>query len=155
MIEEADEVLVRACRQGDPGAWEQLTRLYRDLVGRVVRRVALRQGFRMGEVDLEDIASEVFASLLEDDYRRLKRYDSRYPLAAYLRLIARSHALDALRARRRRKRIESAGRPPATPADPTSESDAADLRKRLETLLAGLEERERAVIRLYFLADRT
>ena len=102
MAAESDEALATSCARGDPGSWETLTRTYRDLASRVVRQVAQRQGLRLGDRDIDEMTSGVFASLVENEYRRLKRYDPRYPLAGWLRLIARSHALDALRARRRR-----------------------------------------------------
>jgi RNA polymerase sigma-70 factor (ECF subfamily) len=148
MSDEAGEALVRACLQGDPASWEALTRTYSDLVSRVLRRVVQRQGTRLGDTDVEEMTSGVFASLVEHDGRKLKRYDPRFPFAAYLRLIARGHALDALRARRRRALAESAAPSPPPSPDPA-------LGERLDELLAGLDARERAVIRLYFLADRT
>lgn len=152
---DADEALARACSTGDPRAWDELVGRLSGLVEEGVRRTARRQGISLSDAEVEELRAGVFSSLVSDDYRRLKRYDPRYPLAAYLRVIARSQVLDALRARRRRKEAESDARAAGAPPDPSELLGQQELRKRLEKLLEELSPKERTVVRFYFFADRT
>lgn len=150
MTDLSDEALARGCERGDAACWEEFTRRYSDFIGRVARRAAQRQGIALGEADVDEMVTGVLESLVEEDYRRLKRYDARFSLAAWVRTIARAHALDALRARRRRSHAESS----APPSGVAAEAGETGLRERIDALLGTLEVRERTILRLYFFGDR-
>jgi RNA polymerase sigma-70 factor (ECF subfamily) len=95
----------------------------------------------------EDVVQEVFADL----WARPERFDGRRgSLAGYVALRARCQAIDAHRSRRSRDSAhDRAGA--AVPAPPESPADAAlraELRERLERMLAQLPAAQRAALLL-------
>jgi RNA polymerase sigma factor (sigma-70 family) len=58
-IDRADGDLVRACRKGDPAAWDQLVERYQRLIYAIPRRAGL------SEERCADVFQEVFVTLLE------------------------------------------------------------------------------------------
>jgi RNA polymerase sigma-70 factor (ECF subfamily) len=93
-------------------------------------------------------AEEVTAQAYERAYRRRASYrPGRGPVEAWLFGIARNAALDELRRRGRRARLEE------EPAEPAASEDLAEGLLRRETVraaLASLEPRERDLIALKF-----
>jgi RNA polymerase sigma factor (sigma-70 family) len=80
---------------GDKAAWDSFVTRFAGLILAAVRRVV------GPEVDVEDIAQDVFVRLCKDDYRLLRQYDpTRAALSTWLTIVARSVAHDALRRRR-------------------------------------------------------
>jgi RNA polymerase sigma factor (sigma-70 family) len=150
-----DQDLVRACRAGESAAWEELSRRHEGILRRTAARILSRQGMPAGEGNIDEMVAGVMEALVEDGGRRLERYDPRWPLAVWLRVIARGCVLDALRSRRRRERIEASAPPPAEPPDPAAEAARAEMRTRVNTLVDSLPAREKTIVRLYFYADRT
>lgn len=105
--------------------------------------------------DVEDVVHDVFIRLWGDP----QRFDpARGPLGAYVRLIARSRALDLLRsgqaAGRATDRIAAA--PPALPADPVvSEAERHEVRAALLRAMAGLPLPQREAIAMACWGDLT
>jgi RNA polymerase sigma factor (sigma-70 family) len=58
-MEPSDEALVVACRNGDPHAWEILTKRYRRLIYTIARRTGL------SEEQSDEVCQYVFAALVE------------------------------------------------------------------------------------------
>lgn len=90
----------QALASGDRAAVGAIARRYGAMLRGVVRRILLRHGL---SPDLEeDILQDIFVSLLRDDCAALASWDpARAPLDTYLRLWARSRAVERLRARGR------------------------------------------------------
>jgi RNA polymerase sigma-70 factor (ECF subfamily) len=105
--------------------------------------------------DVEDVVHDVFIRLWGDP----QRFDpDRGPLGAYVRLIARSRALDVLRsgqaAGRAKDRIAAA--PPALPSDPVvSEAQRHEVRAALLRAMAGLPRPQREAIAMACWGDLT
>jgi RNA polymerase sigma-70 factor (ECF subfamily) len=147
---EADGELVGRAASGDERA---ITTLY-DRYGGVVYAVAYRiVGQR---ADAEEIVVEAFAQA----WREASRFDAaRGSAAGWLTMIARSRALDLVRARSRRERITAsaaADRPGASPAmgdwqpDPAGAVDHAERRVRVREALDSLSPPQRQAIELAY-----
>jgi RNA polymerase sigma-70 factor (ECF subfamily) len=94
-------------------------------------------------------AEEVTAQAFERAYRRRSSYrPGRGPVEAWLFGIARNAALDELRRRRRRARLEDEPAGPAAPADDVAEGLLR--RETVRAALESLEPRERDLIALKF-----
>jgi RNA polymerase sigma-70 factor (ECF subfamily) len=92
-------------------------------------------------------AEEVTAQAFERAYRRRSSYrPGRGPAEAWLFGIARNAALDELRRRGRRARMEDE----TTPADPVDEAEGLLRRETVRAALASLDPRERDLIALKF-----
>jgi len=146
----AERELVDACLRGERAAWLQLLSDH----DRKVRRVLWRLGARE---ELDDLRQEVWARLLARDAAAMRRFrgERAGSLRVFIATVARSVALDALRAR-----------PPGAEEIPESlvhggpdpETAAGDAQQKRQ-LAAALEKvtreaenpaRDRDILRLHF-----
>jgi len=97
-----DSTLLTACLSGERRAWGTLVERYTRYVGWLVRMTARRCAVELDEDTVGDYHAEVFASLLENDMRRLRLYrgDNGCSVRSWLRVIAVRRTLDLLRKRR-------------------------------------------------------
>lgn len=146
----ADGELVTRAAQGDERAVGQLY----DRYGAVLYAVAYRiVGQR---ADAEEVVVEVFAQA----WRDAPRFEAgRGSVAGWLTTIARSRALDLVRARSRRDRITAAAaadRPDASPAmgelraDPAGALDNDERRRQVRQALESLSPPQRQAIELAY-----
>lgn len=152
-----DKELVTALRAGQNQAWTQLVDRYLRLVCFVVRRTLQRLGLSPSEADVEDVAFELFESLVRDNYRALAALREPYDLKAWLAVSARRRAINFVR---RRKETVSLDEPTLTtaapPADsPQEEPDPTSYREALRQSLEVLNERERAVVEGFYFDGRS
>lgn len=146
----SDRSLIARVAQGDERA---IAALY-DQYGRVLYAVAYRivgQG-----ADAEEIVIEAFTQA----WRDARSFDAeRGSVAGWLTMIARSRALDLVRARSRRDRITgsaAADQPDIPPgmsawrSEPAKELDQAERRARVEQALAELSPPQREAIELAY-----
>jgi RNA polymerase sigma-70 factor (ECF subfamily) len=145
-----DHTLVASVASGDERA---IASLY-DRYGGVLYAVAYRiVGQR---ADAEEVVLEAFAQA----WREAARFDAtRGSVAGWLTMIARSRALDLVRARARRERMTAtaaAEQPDASPAmgdwrnDPGGAVDEAERRARVREALATLSTPQREAIELAY-----
>jgi RNA polymerase sigma-70 factor (ECF subfamily) len=86
-----DAELVRACRTGDPDAWNELVERY----SRYVYAIAVR-GFRLSDEDAEDVFQDVFTRV----YTRLDSLRDDSAFRPWIAQLTRRRCLDAVAARR-------------------------------------------------------
>jgi RNA polymerase sigma-70 factor (ECF subfamily) len=145
-----DGDLVSRAARGDDGA---IARLY-DRYGAVLYAVAYRiVGQR---ADAEEVVLEAFAQV----WRDAPRFDAeRGSVAGWLTMIARSRALDLVRARSRRERMTAsaaADRPGSPPAmgdfrpDPAGALDHDERRRQVQQALDTLSQPQRQAIELAY-----
>ncbi len=142
----ADRAVVARMASGDASA---VTYLY-DAHARAVYSLACRM--LSHPQDAEDVVQEVFAQV----WRQAGRYDARRAsVLGWLLMIARTRALDRLRARRSRPAGESLGESPADDrpdpvAGPESSVIAAEAEARLRSAVRLLTAPQRLAIELAF-----
>lgn len=85
-----DAALLRACREGDPEAWEALVRRYQRLIYAIPRRAGLS----------DDLAAEVFQRVCVTLIEHLDRITQPERLSAWLTTTARRESWRQLRAQR-------------------------------------------------------
>ena len=135
-----DAALVGAVRAGDERAFEALLLRHE---GRVLRLLRLLE---VSPADREDVAQEVFVRV----FRHIGGFRSGRPFEAWVYRITVNAAHDHRRHSRRRDRREVAWDEACDAApDPRHGAEAIfdrkQARRRMESALAGLSERERAV----------
>jgi RNA polymerase sigma-70 factor (ECF subfamily) len=124
MSSEAERILVKQIRSGDPQAWERLINLYEGrLIAFAIRRVRDRAA-------AEDIVQETFVGFLNS----LPNFDEKRELQTYLFTIASYKITDHLR---------RTGRRPAQTGEEASErmAEQSDDRQRKASSLARSHER--------------
>jgi RNA polymerase sigma-70 factor (ECF subfamily) len=130
----------------DPAQFEDAYRTHAGRVRAAARRVVAEAGAA------EDVTQEVFLKL----WLRPELFDSRRgSLAAFLCVMARSRALDRLRAegaldRARHRLAEHVVFEPATVEEPVAELERRDERERLRAALLRLPEAQREALTLAY-----
>lgn len=96
-----DLQLLRRVLGGDEPAWTVFCQRYEGLIVGCVLRVLRRYGAKYSAEDLADMVAEVWVTLLRDDKRKLRLFDSRrgYRLASWIGLLATNCTIDQLRMR--------------------------------------------------------
>src|SRR5438034_965816 len=146
----ADGELVARAAAGDERAIGQLYDRYGAVLFAVAYRIAGQRA------DAEEVVLEAFAQA----WREAPRFEAgRGSVAAWLTMIARSRALDLVRARSRRDRITASAavnhpnRSPAMggwPTDPADSYDHAERRQQIRAVIQNLSPPQREAIELAF-----
>jgi RNA polymerase sigma-70 factor (ECF subfamily) len=145
-----DEAILTALRAGrEAEAFDRLVGTYR-------RRVyALARSIVRDPATAEDVAQDVFVKL----WKALPRYDGRAQLATWIYAITRNAAISALRRRRPEVSLDEPDVLAAAEAAGAHRPDAADgardLDRALARLVDALPERQRQVVTLYYLEERS
>jgi RNA polymerase sigma-70 factor, ECF subfamily len=145
-----DADLIARAAGGDERAMAELYDRYGQVLYAVAYRIVSQRA------DAEDVVLDTFAQA----WREAARFEAaRGSVAGWLTTIARSRALDLVRARSRRERITAtaaAERPDSSPAmggwraDPSSGVDHAERRKQVQLALEALSPPQRRAIELAF-----
>jgi RNA polymerase sigma-70 factor (ECF subfamily) len=156
---QGDRDLIEALRQGSNAAWTELVNRYIKLVCHVVRRSLSAYSRGVAEQDVEDLAYELFSSLVRDNYRVLGTIGPPYDLKAWLAISARRRAIDFVRRKKiaavsldesrededRALRTAVAAPPAVDAGAPTAQAAA------LVRALGSLSPKERLIVQLFYL----
>lgn len=101
------ESLVQACvATNNEAAWAEFIRRFQPLVARVVARVTRRHWAQAPPHFLDDLIQEIYLKLCADDYRLLRRFESRHPdsIFGFLKVVSANVVLDYFKGERAQKR---------------------------------------------------
>ncbi len=143
---QADRDLIRDALEGQAAATRMLVRRVRPVVQTEVAHLLMRcapaQG-RSARQEVEDLVQEVFTRLWDDDGRLLRQWapERGRSLDSWVRLVARSRALDLLRSRRRTPWADEPTEDAELDRQPSTESTGATViaRDALARLQARLQ----------------
>jgi RNA polymerase sigma factor (sigma-70 family) len=118
--------------------WRLFVRRYERLIDICVRKVLRRYGVSPSRQDVDDIISDVWLALVQDDMRKLRQYDAArgFRLASFIGMVATNTTIDHLRGRQLRTTpIEDAfdgcaKDPWVVPRDTVEEKERAELARR-------------------------
>ncbi|MBM4000032.1 MAG: sigma-70 family RNA polymerase sigma factor [Planctomycetes bacterium] len=154
-LHEVDRELLQRCLTHRPGAWERLVDRFLGLVCHVINHTARCRSIRLSSQDFDDLASEVFLAIVEDDYGVLRRFRGESSLATYLTVVARRVVVrELLRAKSHVHLSEMAADLAVDPHASDLESRISD-REQVEQLLGELDGREADVVRLFHLEGKS
>lgn len=69
-----DRDLLKRCLAGAPGAWQDFVDRFIGLFVHVIHHTAHARSVRLGPEDVDDLCSEVFVALLNDDFAVLRNF---------------------------------------------------------------------------------
>ena len=151
-----DRDLIRRCLHHESGAWNDFVDRFLGLVYHVVQHTADMRSFSLSPEDKEDVAAQVLLRIVENDYAALRLFKGKSSLASYLTVIARRTCASELSSR---MQVKEAARPSEQirEALPHARPKPGGLETLEEVgkLLKKLPNRERAVVRLFYLEGRT
>ena len=150
-----DADLLRKVLRQDTRGWNELVRRYRSLVYRCVTKVIGRYDSVLSSADADEVYAEVMISLVRDDMRKLRLYDSRRgtKLSSWIGMIATNTAYDFLRGTARRPILDRIDGVPDMESDAASALDGIlshERREHLNTMLADYSDKDRAFVALYY-----
>jgi len=101
-----DLEFVRRCIRGDKQAWDEFLSRYSRLIYNYIYHVLKSKGCKSDPGQVDDIFQELFRSLIDFDYAKLKSFKARNnaSLASWLRQVTINFVLDHLRTS---KKLES------------------------------------------------
>ena len=149
-----DRELLRRCLARKPGAWERFVDRFLGLVVHVIHHTTQSRSIRVGNHDIEDLASEVFLAIVADDFALLKRFRGESSLATYLTVVARRIVVRELLKRQPSTPLSEVASDSTTDLGLSTEKRISD-KDEVEQLLAHLKGVEADVIRMYHLEGRS
>jgi len=103
---------------GSRQAYESLVEKYQPMVRKTVSYLLYRYRHNNNEAAVDDLTNDVFLSLMEDDFKKIRQFKGLSSFATYLRVIASRQALAFLRRPSREVQTKAADRISRT-ADPS------------------------------------
>jgi RNA polymerase sigma-70 factor (ECF subfamily) len=154
-----DRDLLRRCLHHEPGSWNDFVDRFLGLVYHVVHHTAELRSFPLKPQDAEDVAAQVLLEIIDNDYAALRNFRGNCSLATYLTVIARRTSVNELARRAPVKDMPMKGNshplleePEAPNSEPGKGMETLD---EVAQLLKKLPEKDRSVVKLYFLEGRS
>jgi RNA polymerase sigma-70 factor, ECF subfamily len=157
-LSEIDRNLLDRCLQRRPRAWEDFVDRFMGLVIHVVNHTAQARSARLTPEDRDDLCGEVFLYVIKDDFALLRHFRGQSSLATYLTVVARRIVVKRMMQWKSSPQAgESTLRDAVQDAadnGPLPEQRVSD-QEEVERLLAGLDNHEAEVVRLYHLESKS
>ena len=155
-LSEIDRSLLERCLTRKPRAWEDFVDRFLGLVIHVINHSGQSRSMKLTLQDTEDLASEMFLAIVNDDFAVLRRFRGQSSLATYLTVVCRRVVVRELLKRKSTTSLNGiADRGvAASNRTPTPEERIND-RDEIERLLGHLRGDEADVIRMYHLEGKT
>jgi RNA polymerase sigma-70 factor (ECF subfamily) len=151
-LRDIDRKLIDRCLRKEPGAWNDFVDRYVGLIYHVIQHVAYARSRTLSVEDVEDIASEVFLKIVDDNYAILKKFKGLSSLPTYLTVICRRISTKELIKRHHQEELGHTNAHRAFVDDGASgEIEAILSAEEVDRLLEELPDREAQVVRLYHL----
>ena len=153
-LSEIDRNLLDRCLQRKPRAWEDFVDRFMGLVIHVVNHTAKCRSIRLTREDRDDLASQVFLAIVEEEFAVLQRFRGECSLATYLTVVARRVVVHQLLDRKIAAPLQGSLEEAVGSDGEEAEQRISD-RDQVERLLSGLQETEAAVVRMYHLEGKS
>lgn len=151
-----DRELIRRCLLHEPGAWNDFVDRFLGLVYHVVQHTADMRSYALSPEDKEDVAAQVLLKIVDHDYAALKQFRGKSSLAAYLTVIARRTCVNELANRAQAKDTGAKVNEHHVEERPvTKPKSGLEEIEEVGKLLKKLPSRERAVVRLHYIEQRS
>ncbi len=89
--------LVNRCISGEKAAWDQFVEQFSGLIYSSINKTVRACGYRLEPDRVNDLYQDVFVSLCQDDFSKLKAFRWRCSLASWVRLITTRLTIDFIR----------------------------------------------------------
>ncbi|QDU38490.1 RNA polymerase sigma factor [Maioricimonas rarisocia] len=150
-----DRDLLKRCLDGAPGAWQDFVDRFIGLFVHVIHHTAHARSVRLGADDVDDLCSEVFVTLLKDDFAVLRNFRGQSSLATYLTVVSRRLVV---REMARRRKAAAMGHVDAHQPDVVGhlpEEQRIDDVDEVQQLMQHLPANEAEIVRQYHLEGKT
>jgi RNA polymerase sigma-70 factor (ECF subfamily) len=154
-LSEIDRNLLSRCLARKPKAWEEFVDRFMGLVIHVINHSAQARSMRLATEDREDLAGDVFLTLVKDDFAVLRHFRGESSLATYLTVVTRRVVVHQLLKKKSLARLNDAPEPPHLDGASGSAIERVQSRDEVQRLLDELDGAEAEVVRMYHLEGKT
>jgi RNA polymerase sigma-70 factor (ECF subfamily) len=147
-LSDTDRTLLDKCLARKPRAWEDFVDRFLGLVIHVANHSSQARSIRLSPEDREDLCSDVFLTIVKDDFAVLRHFRGQSSLATYLAVVARRIIVRELLQRKSASRLADPG---TVEAEGTPPEERFEQREEVERLLEELDDSEAVVVRMYHL----
>ena len=154
-LSDIDRQLLQRCLARQPHAWEDFVDRFLGLVVHVVRHASHSRSIAISDHDLEDLASEVFVTILADDFAVLRRFRGQSSLATYLTVISRRVVVKELLKRRIVPNQAEASEIHSVEDNAEAVAERLANQEEVHRLLSELDGDEADIVRLYHLEGKS
>ncbi|MFK8110959.1 MAG: RNA polymerase sigma factor [Rubripirellula sp.] len=149
-LSEVDRQLLQRCLDSAPRAWQDFVDRFLGLVVHVANHTAESRGLKIDRATRDDLVSEVFLTLITNDFAVLRSFRRNCSLATYLTVISRRVTVRKLRSLHN-------GQASGFSAEPSAEEPPRRMENQEEVhkLLTRLDPKEANVVRMYHLEGKT
>jgi RNA polymerase sigma-70 factor (ECF subfamily) len=155
----SDRELFKHCAEGSAEAWDFFVEKYSKLVYNSIHATLRKYSSDFLREDREDIYSQIFLSLLEDDCRRLRQFrgERNSTAASWLRVIAMNTTINYISRTKTHSSLDDGSetgmmaRPqtdPPAPSVPELLNDAQEM-KLLKLLIEKLDSEDKLIVRYH------
>ena len=155
-LTETDRRILTRCLAREPGAWEAFVDRFLGVFIHVIRHTAHARSVQLQQDDIEDLCSEIFVTLLKNDFAVLRHYKGKASLATYLSVVARRIVVKSITQRRKSEALghvavhQSAVQASGSESAPSPE-DIEEVRALIDRLPAS----EATMVRLFYLEGKS
>ena len=157
-LTEIDRTLLARCLQQEPGAWKDFVDRFIGLFVHVIRHTGHVRSVPLSAEDVDDICSDIFVTLMKNDFAVLRHFRGSSSLATYLAVIARRVTVHAIIRQRKEQELGHVGAH-QTALDAATTTEAGPQRiedaEELTALLGHLPARDADIVRMYHLEGKT
>ncbi|MFV0446504.1 MAG: RNA polymerase sigma factor [Planctomycetaceae bacterium] len=152
-LTEIDRRILKQCLARAPGAWEDFVDRFVGVIVHVVRHTAHARSVQLSADDLDDLCSEVFVTLLRDDFAVLRNFRGESSLSTYLTVIARRIVVKEIAQRRKAEALGhvAAHQAALDASDASSPSDQLEQQDEVRTLMQRLDPTDAKVVQMFYL----
>lgn len=153
---DSDRLLLDRCLARESRAWREFVDRFLGLVVHVINHTCQARSVRLAPADVEDVISEVFLTLVNEDFAVLRRFRGEACLSAYLTVIARRVVVRELLKRKVTATLTDFLDDPSRALDRTAgPEERLTNRDEVLQLLDRLDGSEADVVRMYHLEGKT
>lgn len=152
-LTEIDRRILKQCLARAPGAWQDFVDRFIGVIVHVLRHTAHARSVHLSSDDVDDLCSEVFVTLLRDDFAVLRHFRGESSLSTYLTVIARRIVVKEISKRRKAEAlghvvahqaaVESSGA--ASPAEHVEQQD------EIRSLMQRLDPTDARIVKMFYL----
>lgn len=95
-LTEIDRQLIGRCLEREPEAWCEFVDRYLGVVFHVIQHTAHMRGMVLHADDVEDLAADVMSTIVDSNFKVLRRFRGKSSMASYLAVIARRVVVNKL-----------------------------------------------------------
>jgi len=157
-LSEIDRSLLNRCLARKPDAWDEFVDRFIGLVSHVINHSAQARSLRLGPADRDDLAAEVFLTIVKDDFAVLRHFRGESTLATYLTVVVRRVVVRELLNRKKAQRLTDSADSRTPPGDDQTSDDLVNRlgnREEVERLLQELDTAEAQAVRMFHLEGKS